>query len=91
MNNTDIKFKHAIDAWIVFEMKWEKYYLEKHYIAEYWIKYWWSFIKHIWQALHIADKYNTEKILNNWYNDINIEHILNIFDELDIENNKLPF
>jgi len=87
-----MEIKNITNEWIIFESGWRIFKLEKYYIAEFWIKYGWSFIKNIWQALHNADPINITKILENWKDNIELENILKVYEkEYDMENNELPF
>lgn len=41
---------------------------EKVEIAEAFIKYWWSFVHCLWEALIHADRYNSDLVLKTWSN-----------------------
>lgn len=48
--------------------KWEELRFNKYDIMAAWIKYWWSFVHLLWEALSHADAENTCKIMDTWNN-----------------------
>lgn len=48
--------------------KWEELRFNKYDIMAAWIKYWWSFVHSLWEALAHADVENTAKIMDTWNN-----------------------
>ena len=65
-----------LNDWVIFDWKDKKYILETYYISEYWIKFWWSFMKKIGEALQHADPINTKKLLETFEDKIEIENIV---------------
>jgi len=54
--------------WIQYKIwfDWNYTFLNKNIIAESFRRYWWSFVRLLWNALFVADQNNTYKLLNTW-------------------------